>query len=220
MGTPKSNKPSGNSVIDLISRPVLQGIFGLASMVFALISDNPIVQILSLIILLGVLIALRFVIWHWLKKIAAWLTWKFVLGVVAGILIGVLAFPFFQSIYIFGASYFVPQVEIVQTEPQSGGTLPLLRMFVKVDFSQRILPQYRTSPFIDIEITPNIPLNRKWAIDYDEESNCCRTLLVESAKYYPNSRFAQFEPNTTYHLRISGLSIKNPVDVEFHTPAQ
>jgi hypothetical protein len=216
---PKSSprKTMGDNLKDLISSSYFQGLTALAGLIAALASDNLIIRIPALIILFGFLFALRFTISHLVKDISIWLTWKFFLGIIIGIFAGAIFYPVLQSTLKLGISFFIPQVEITDTFPNDGETLQSLSDEIEINFSQRIPLQYHSSWLVKTEITPYIPIKRIWVYDFDR-TDCCRTLYIESARYFPNSGSAQFEPNTTYHLKISGFLIKNPLDIEFHTP--
>ena len=217
MSQPSPHKSIGDNLKDLISSSYFQGLTALAGLIAAIASDKPIIRIPALLILSGFLFALRSTIWHFAKGIATWLTWKFLLGIIVGIFVGTMLYPFFESISRFGFSFFIPQVEILETIPKNDETLLNLYDNLEINFSERIPSQYRS--FINIEITPYIPIKRVWVYDFDP-SDCCRALFIESARYFPNSRSPQFEPNTTYHLKISGLLVKNPLEIEFHTPSK
>jgi hypothetical protein len=209
-------KPTSSNIKELIASPIFQGVSALAGLIAALASDNPIIRIPALLILFAFLFALRFTIWRFARVVGLWLTWKFVIGIIVGILAGTMFYPLFESTYKSGISFFIPQVEILETFPKDGETLENLYDNIEINFSEQIPPQYRSSMFLVIKITPYMPTRRIWIYDFDP-SDCCRTLYIESARYFPNSGSPQFEPNTTYHLEISGLLIKNPVDIEFHT---
>jgi hypothetical protein len=213
-------KSSGPTFRDLISSPYLQGILALVSLIVAAVSDNPLLRtLLVLVVLLGVLVGLRTVIWSWVRRMWMWLTWKFVLGVALGIIAGPLLTPSLQSASWFGSYFPLPQVEVVDSTPKSGGTLSNLSSQVTVNFSELIPSQYRSSSFVKVEITPDIPIRLIWIYMFDP-SECCRTLDIEPNNYFPNANTPQFEPSKIYHLRISGPLLKNPADIEFHTPPQ
>lgn len=215
-----SRKSIADSLKDLISSSYFQGLTALAGLVAAIASDNPIIRIPALLILFAFLFALRFTIWHFTKNLASWLTWKFVLGIVVGILVGSIFYPFLESTFRFGASAFFPQVEIVSTYPKDGETLQNLSDDVRVYFSQEIPSEYHSSLFVNIEIAPYIPTSITWWYDNYDHSDCCQSLSIYSGKYFSNSSTAQFEPDTTYHLKIRGLLIKNPLEIEFRTSAK
>jgi hypothetical protein len=211
-----SRSPRRKGFADIISKPSFQGFAALAGLIAAIASDNLIIRIPALVVLFGFLYVLRLTIWHYIKSLLTWLTWKFVLGILVGILIGGIAYPFFESIFKFGFSSVVPQVEILDTYPVDGGRLQNLYDSIEINFSESIPSGYRSPLYVNVEVTPNIPIKRVWVYDYDP-TDCCRTLYIESARYFPNSPNPLFESSTTYHLKISGLLIKNPMDIEFHT---
>ena len=217
MPKPGPQKPLGIGLRDLISNSYFQGLVSLVGLIAAIVSENLLMRLSALLILLGGLIALRSNIWYFLKNSARWLTWKFALGCLVGVLIGAIFFPLFEAFFKFGFSFFIPQVEIIETIPENGKTLQSVYDSIEINFSERILSQYHSPLYIRTEITPYIRTRMVWLFDFDP-SDCCRTLSIRPARYFPDDPIPQFEPNTTYHLTIKGLAIKKPLEIEFHTP--
>lgn len=217
MSKPSPRKPIGTSLNDLISSSLFQGLAALVGLIAAVASDKLYIRIPALLVLLWGVIALRSNIWHFMKGSATWLTWKFALGLVVGVFISVMLFPFIEVFSNLGVSFFVHQVEVIETSPEDGKTLQSVYDNIEINFSERILSTYRSSLYVRAEITPYIPIRLVWLFDFNP-SDCCRTLSIRPARYVRNDPNPQFDPNTTYHLRIVGLLIRKPLEIEFRTP--
>ncbi len=209
----------GSKLKEMISSPYFQGVTALAGLIAAIASDNPLVRIPALLILLGFLLALRPLVWPWIRNVFNWLTWKFALGLTVGIIAGALLIPLLEPIYNFCFSLIALQVEVLDSTPKNGESIHDVYSRIEVNFSERIPPQYQSRWFIKVKVTPYIPVCLTWIYNYDF-NECCRTLYIYPNKFFPNTSRPHFEPNTTYHMRISGVLLKNNVNLEFRTPPQ
>lgn len=203
---------------DVVSSPYIQGLAAVAGLIAAIASDSPWVRVPALVVLLGFVFSLRSFIASGIRNFLAWLTWKFALGLAIGVLVTFLLVPFLEPIYKVGVSFVGPQVEVVDTSPRDGGQLKSTYSPVEVNFSSLVPPSARSSKNLWVELSPDFPIRLIWTYEFDPDE-CCRTLFIEPARYFPGERRPQFEPNKTYSLRIGGLLVKNPVDMTIRTPA-
>jgi hypothetical protein len=214
MGSPNSLLTSFN---ELISNTSFQGFSALISLIAAITSDNLWVRIPALFVLFSLLLALRSVVFPWIRGACIWLTWKFVLGFAVGLITVAILAPLLEPFYKFSISLILPQVEVLDSSPQDAGKLSELSGVLTVNFSQTIPSKF--FGLVKVEVTPYTPLKKTW-IYISDPRECCRTLYIKPDKYYPNENLPRFEPNKIYHLQVSGLLLKNPVVIKFRTPPQ
>jgi hypothetical protein len=143
------------------------------------------------------------------------LTWKFVLGLAAGLISAAILAPLLDLPYKLTASALLPQVEVLDSTPENGGELLSLTRGIYVNFSRLIPSHYRW--LVKAEIIPTTRIKKPTWLYISDSKECCRTLYIESAEFLPNIGVTAFEPNKTYRLHISGLLLKHPVDIEFRT---
>ncbi|MEM8723108.1 MAG: hypothetical protein AAGE84_28125 [Cyanobacteria bacterium P01_G01_bin.39] len=199
-----------------ISNSYFQGLVALVGLIATIASDNLWVRIPAILVLLSLLFTLRSSLFSWVEMVFTWLTWKFVLGLIIGLIAAAILAPALEPIYRHSASLILPQVEVVDTTPKDGDELSDSYEGVEVKFSHLIPSKYRW--LIKTEIIPQIEIKRKWLYIIDPQE-CCRTLYIKSQKYFPDGG-PMFEPNKVYHLTIKGLMLKHPKDIEFRTPSR
>ena len=219
----RSKKQSGSQSIwtklkGLISHPVLSGLVTIISLIAMARSDDVWIRVPSALIAIGFGVYFLFVIRELLRSIAIWLTWKFVLGLVLGVVVGAIAMPLlFQPIFSNVLTITAPKITVVDTFPVDGGTLIEAMSGISVRFSEPIpYPYYK---FVEITIEPDHPISVIW----DNSSH--QSLAIMPNKIYPlqESNFLlnpRFEYGTTYYLTINAPVLESPVRIEIHSPSQ
>lgn len=218
-------KPLFANFKSLISNDYFQGLSALVSLIAAIASDNLWIRVPAILVSVWLLLSLRLVILTWIRSIIlplvqrtfTWLTWKFVLGFSVGLITAAILAPVLELPYQLTASVLLPQVEVLDSTPEDEGELLLSNRGIYVSFSQLIPYRYRW--LVKAEIIPATRIKKTWLYISDPKE-CCRTLYIESAEFLPNIVGTAFKPNKTYHLYISGLLLKHPIDLEFRTPPQ
>src|SRR4051812_5046381 len=86
---PKAPHSPWDQVKELIGSPLLSGLGTLVGMIAAIRTQDPWVQVPAVVVMIVFGFLFVRAISPWLRKAITWLTWKFALGVVTGIVIGV-----------------------------------------------------------------------------------------------------------------------------------
>ena len=212
--------------INIVSDSTFQGFCALVGLIAAVLSDALWIRIPAILVLIGFVFALRSVIWQWMTEIGSWilalwelLNWRFLLGFFLGIIIALPLNPILNNVYQMVMFSAIPKVEVLDSNPSDGETLSRLHNSVEFRFSEVIPSKYLSNRFINVEISPDIPIEKTWIYNYDPEE-CCRRLSISPNKYYPNVNGPQFEPNTKYSIRLSGPLLKKDFETIFQTSSQ
>lgn len=191
----------------------------IGSVVAFLLSDNKLVKSLGFALgFFALFFVFRILLRALLPKFYNWLIdIKIVFGLFCGLLIGLSVALYFNPMQMMRGAFYAPQIQVLDSKPVDGDTLRYVHSGVIINFSEPVQSRYFYSRFIDAEITPSIPIKLIWLYKNDPGEGC-RTLLIESKKYFPNVQYPQFEPNKTYHLKINGQLLMKPYEMVFHTP--
>ena len=219
----RSNKQNNSrtslmKIKGLISHPVLSGLVTIISLIAFARSNDPWVQVPSALVAIGVGIFFFYIIRIWVQNVITWLTWKFFVGVVFGIIVGSIATPFiFQPFLLRASAIIAPKIEIVDPPDRSIATLSSPLSGVVIRFSEPIPSPYFY--MMNVVIEPDYPINIEWM------DSSHQWLAITPKKIYParenggllNPRFSYGE---TYYLTITAPVLESPYNIEIHSPSQ
>ena len=212
-----------NSAVNWLStHPVLTGLATLLGTVLSLVaslrSEDAWIRNTAIAISLILGLAFLYIVRQYIWSAARWLTWKFGLGFLLGILLILILDPLLKvSIYSVFQDKSVLAIEIVHTIPKSDSSLESAYQGIEIYFSSDIQEWQRKT--IDIEIEPDYPVEKIWIVDTRTGMPVpTNQLNIYPNKYFPGETRKRFEYNTNYSLLISGSTLQKTQEIQFQTP--
>jgi hypothetical protein len=142
---------------------------------------------------------------------------RIIFGLCCGLFVGLFVGSYYDPLQIIRGTYYTPHYDVLDTYPANGDTLRYVHGVVLINFSRPVRDRFCNRKYINVEITPHMPIKLTWLYKIDPNDGC-RTLSIASDKYFPNIEYPQFEPNKTYRIRVTGPLLVKPYEMVFHTP--
>jgi hypothetical protein len=211
------DKTSLKKFLGIISNPSLNGVCSIVSIMLGVLSSSFLIR--TIFFILSAFLVL-YIFHHWVNEkismVYKWLTRKFFLGLVVGIVIGSIVTPMvIEPVVPSLLSVVAPKVQLNGSYPKDGETLAYANSQVMIEFNKSIpWPYYN---FVNVDLSPSIHASVYWA---DPEHN---ELFIKANKIFPLSENGgvdnpRFDFDTTYKVEVKAPFIIKPVIIKFNTP--